>query len=586
MSFWYDANKKEYASDGRNGWIKAYCIKLCNDVKTYMLETAEGLQDMLQKHFSGFANRHSADHIDYNSKETVKEKIDSLSSAISSEAESRKSAIGSLSGLKTTAKNNVVSSINEMYDYTVNKVYDIDISKVGSGNDTLYIQMDGITDYSQLTGRAVAIYTSSYQCRFSSPSNIYVNVNSLGNKALRRPITGDYTDYDSKQYYTDKFCGGEIGRYQTLLVLYNGTQFVLLNVAVPPKATKNIEEGSTDNTSFVTPKAVAQVTDALSNRINTVDNSKAAKQTSGGGFEGGSAASIGTSEGAAIGKSASATNGGAAGSSAAAESGGAAGYLAKTSNGFAGGNSAYSSWGAAVGSCAKAGDGFSGGKNAQVKNVGSGDNLAYIDAIQLGTGTNVIPKTMQVYSKRIVESDGSLTDVGKLSTLETSNKNNIVAAINELKTTSYNEAPSVKFVNNDEDSTHCLFEYSGNTITGTLRMPNSYIVFPYTNNTLSCGELELKPFVADHEFELEEFSSYALYVHTDFAGTQAYAYTTPYPQVHNTRITQDGIDFRIANMDLYFEADAHVYVDIVAFLETKISGWEVLPYYLDSIKNN
>ena len=76
MSFWYDANKKEYASDGRNGWIKAYCIKLCNDLKEQMLNLVASLQETVQKHFDGAENRHTAEDIDYDAGETVKQRIE------------------------------------------------------------------------------------------------------------------------------------------------------------------------------------------------------------------------------------------------------------------------------------------------------------------------------------------------------------------------------------------------------------------------------------------------------------------------------------------------------------------------------
>ena len=52
-----------------------------------------------------------------------------------------------------------------------------------------------------------------------------------------------------------------------------------------------------------------------------------------------------------------------------------------------------------------AGNGFSGGSGAKVS-VDEYD--AGIDAIQLGTGTNSVPKTLQVYSHTVMNADGSL----------------------------------------------------------------------------------------------------------------------------------------------------------------------------------
>ena len=74
------------------------------------------------------------------------------------------------------------------------------------------------------------------------------------------------------------------------------------------------------------------------------------------------------------------------------------------------------------------GDGVAIGKTA--KTVDTSNNA--IDAVQLGTGTNNTAKTMQVYDKRIVEADGSLTDVGDLDELNTTDKTDIVNAINSI----------------------------------------------------------------------------------------------------------------------------------------------------------
>lgn len=70
----------------------------------------------------------------------------------------------------------------------------------------------------------------------------------------------------------------------------------------------------------------------------------------------------------------------------------------------------------------------------------SGDYIP-IDAIQLGEGDNSNPYTMQVYNYQLIACDGSgnkrvnyLKDVGKLSSLATSVKDNIVNAINSIVT--------------------------------------------------------------------------------------------------------------------------------------------------------
>ena len=184
-----------------------------------------------------------------------------------------------------------------------------------------------------------------------------------------------------------------------------------------------------------------------------VESKAAHSYGTGGGFTGGALADLITGGGgAALGNASRSENGGAVGNNAYSSDGGAVGDGVITNSGFAGGSGASSTAGAAVGTganasdggavgsgalCtnggavgqnARAGDGFAGGKNAYAVNVVDDG----IDAIQLGMGTNSTPKTMQVYDKRIVEADGSLTDVGALSGLLTTVKTSVVAAINEL----------------------------------------------------------------------------------------------------------------------------------------------------------
>ena len=117
----------------------------------------------------------------------------------------------------------------------------------------------------------------------------------------------------------------------------------------------------------------------------------ALKQTENGGFIGGNNATANT--GGAIGINSSVTGGGAIGDSACALDGGAVGKSALSNNG------------GAVGSSAIAGDGFAGGKNAQTMDYGKSEP---VDAIQLGTGINSNPKTLQVYDYILMNADGSI----------------------------------------------------------------------------------------------------------------------------------------------------------------------------------
>ena len=105
--------------------------------------------------------------------------------------------------------------------------------------------------------------------------------------------------------------------------------------------------------------------------------------------------------GGAVGQSATAGTGGAVGGNATATTGGAIGESASATGGGAIGIAAKATDGGAIGWYAKAGNGFSGGYNA---GVGKDIDENYIDAIQLGTGTNNTPKTLQVYNYKVYDS--------------------------------------------------------------------------------------------------------------------------------------------------------------------------------------
>ena len=111
--------------------------------------------------------------------------------------------------------------------------------------------------------------------------------------------------------------------------------------------------------------------------------------------------------GGAVGSYANTEDGGAVGSDAQSGNGGAIGSGASSASGGAAGANAESSGGGAVGWNAKAGNGFSGGASASVQLASEG---TYIDAIQLGTGTNHNPKTLQVYSHTLMNEDGSIPE--------------------------------------------------------------------------------------------------------------------------------------------------------------------------------
>lgn len=101
------------------------------------------------------------------------------------------------------------------------------------------------------------------------------------------------------------------------------------------------------------------------------------------------------------GEFASAGQGGAVGWYSYTETGFSGGSNSNSNNGGAIGNSSVTDSGGAVGSGASSGVGFSGGYNAKVSHI----NGAFIDAIQLGSGTNTIEKSLQIYGDNIYKAN-------------------------------------------------------------------------------------------------------------------------------------------------------------------------------------
>ena len=137
----------------------------------------------------------------------------------------------------------------------------------------------------------------------------------------------------------------------------------------------------------------------LANNIHNLANNNIKIKNANSGFSAGNGATA--TYGGAIGNGATATIGGAVGASATATYGGAVGASATAGYGGAIGAYATATIGGAIGAYATAEDGFSGGWKAQ---VGKDSDGAYIDAIQLGTGTNNTPKTLQVYDHKVYDS--------------------------------------------------------------------------------------------------------------------------------------------------------------------------------------
>ena len=108
--------------------------------------------------------------------------------------------------------------------------------------------------------------------------------------------------------------------------------------------------------------------------------------------------------GAALGQTASANGGAAVGWKTVSTDGGAVGAQAVTQNGGAIGMNAWSLDGAAIGKNTRGQNGVAVGKDAK---VGRLDGTA-IDAVQIGEGINIEPKTVRMYGYKLMNEDGTI----------------------------------------------------------------------------------------------------------------------------------------------------------------------------------
>lgn len=103
-------------------------------------------------------------------------------------------------------------------------IYEADISKVGSGNNILYITIPGVTSYDDLNGKSVKLYTGIYSNNVKQ--TVYVNINGLGSRAIRRVTT-------DSSYETSIYAPYEINRYMVMELYISGTSVRWVN---PPGA--------------------------------------------------------------------------------------------------------------------------------------------------------------------------------------------------------------------------------------------------------------------------------------------------------------------------------------------------------------
>lgn len=198
--------------------------------------------------------------------------------------------------------------------------------------------------------------------------------------AIEEELDGHVADYEAH-------VAGTADRHKAVDVTFSGAQSNVQD-AVDSKADKTaLAAHEADNQN---PHGVTKAQVGLGNVDNTADmdkpvsaavqealGQKADKANSMGGFDGGSHAAATT--GGAIGADSNTSGGGAVGDGARATDGGAVGMGAQTSQGFAGGYNA--------------------------KTINSDTR---IDAIQLGTGINPNPKTLQVYDYQLMDANGNI----------------------------------------------------------------------------------------------------------------------------------------------------------------------------------
>ena len=203
---------------------------------------------------------------------------------------------------------------------------------------------------------------------------------------------------------------------------------------------------SEDDLSAEIPEVIDNLTStytdkALSaNQGKVLNDGKADKQTENGGFEGGDTASS-FGSGAAIGFAATESGGGAALGEYSTENagGGAVGSSATVTDG-----------GGAVGCNAATSSGFAGGKDAKTQK----SPIENIDAIQLGTGTNSTPKSLQVYNYQLMGADGNIP----LERLNNAPKTEVVDSLESEDTTKALSAAQGKLLNDKKADREEMFD--------------------------------------------------------------------------------------------------------------------------------
>lgn len=444
MSIWYDKEGKEYASRGKTSWIKFYAEYLTDKLR----KEIEAEQKL---HYSGKSGRHTAEDVDYDKDNTVKEAIRACAdSALQNDKMLEEKISDSTWNMPDLVKFKGAIELDSD-TYTTAKLN----AKNASLFDTLESPLRGMYWY-YVKAKTMDGYTQDssgnpVQSPYYMPWGILIDVpypfdgenieqaeQKEGNpNVIPSPVIDDgssYTRLQRLELMTSptsekrRIFVRRLVRTPDILGNYGEPEWEEWEKADAELATKKYVDSkiSAEKVSVVDSLADESSDKALSANQGKILNEKITDIIS-------NELQIGAEDGKFSACGANANDGGVAiGNDAGTESGVSINENATTRSGVAIGKDAYSYSGVAIGNGAKTLDsepggtaigtnaksadgGFAGGKNAKaIYSLTEGQTgetpteETPLDAIQLGEGTNNTPKTFQVYDHQMMDSDGNI----------------------------------------------------------------------------------------------------------------------------------------------------------------------------------
>ena len=444
MSIWYDKEGKEYASRGKTSWIKFYAEYLTDKLR----KEIEAEQKL---HYSGKSGRHTAEDVDYDEDNTVKEAIRACAdSALQNDKMLEEKISDSTWNMPDLVKFKGAIELDSD-TYTTAKLN----AKNASLFDTLESPLRGMYWY-YVKAKTMDGYTQDssgnwVQSPYYMPWGILIDVpypfdgenieqaeQKEGNpNVIPSPVIDDgssYTRLQRLELMTSptsekrRVFVRRLVRTPDALGNYGEPEWEEWKKADAELATKKYVDSkvSAEKVSVVDSLADESSDKALSANQGKILNEKITDIIS-------NELQIGAEDGKFSAGGANANDGGVAiGNDAGTESGVSINENATTRSGVAIGKDAYSYSGVAIGNGAKTLDsepggtaigtnaksadgGFAGGKNAKaIYSLTEGQTgetpteETPLDAIQLGEGTNNTPKTFQVYDHQMMDSDGNI----------------------------------------------------------------------------------------------------------------------------------------------------------------------------------